>query len=103
MGVKSTAKTSISALANANKIMNQAIYLLKRSGIPDSDLSSSINLFAEYKYSNGISTLVGQAAQLSLSVEIQKLDKEKLEDLILELSKIESVTISGLSFSRKDK
>lgn len=54
-------KTSASALTNVNRLINQAMNVLKNYGLPTANYTTSaINLNPQYNYTGSITVLVGQ-------------------------------------------
>jgi uncharacterized protein YggE len=94
--------TSASALTNVNKLISQAMAILKSYGLPAANYTtSSIDLSPQYNYSNGYSQLVGQQATQTLAVTVGSLSTNKniLGSIATALSYVNNLTISGFSFT----
>ncbi|MCL4384123.1 SIMPL domain-containing protein [Patescibacteria group bacterium] len=100
------AATSKDALDKVNQKISQTRTILKNNGIPDTDITTSgLNIYPEYDYSNNVRRLTGQRASESLSVKVKKIDDKaaKAAKIIDELSTIDNVQLSGISFDIEDK
>lgn len=100
------AGTSREALDKVNQKIDEAIKVAKNNGITDSDISTTgLNVYTEYDYNNSVRRIIGQRATQSLSVKIKKLDSKatRAATLIDQLSAINNVQLSGISFDIEDK
>ncbi len=95
-------KTSSSALANVNKLINQAMNVLKNYGLPTSNYTtSSINLSPQYNYTGSLTVLIGQQASQTLKVTIGNLPTagaNLLGKIATSLANLNNLTVSGFSF-----
>ena len=104
--ISELADTSSVALTNANTKINQIITALVAKGINADDIKTSqLSIYPEYDYSTSTYTLVGQRATVSLDVKVKQLDAQaqKASTIIDEVSKVDNVQISSISFDIEDK
>lgn len=101
-----TASTSKDALSKVNQKIDSALKILKDNKVDDSDITTNrFNISPEYDYSNSSRKIIGQKASQTLSVKIKKIDDKatKATKIIDELSAIDNLQVSGISFDIEDK
>lgn len=106
VGVSETASTSAAALDKANAKINEATALLLKNGIDKDDIqTSNYNLYTDYDYNGGYRKIIGQRADIRLSVKVRGIDEKatKVTKAIDELSKIEKIEIGSISFDIENK
>jgi uncharacterized protein YggE len=106
LNINELAPTSRAALDKVNQKIDQAIKIAKNNGVADNDISTTgLNVYTEYDYSNSGRKIIGQRALQSLSLKVRKIDDKatKAAKLIDELSEIDNIQLSGISFDIEDK
>ncbi len=106
VGVSETASTSAAALEKANAKIGEAMALLLKEGVNKDDIQTSgYNLYTDYNYNGGYRKIIGQRADIRLSVKIKGIDEKasKVTKAIDDLSKIDKIEISSISFDIENK
>jgi hypothetical protein len=106
IGFQETAPTSKDALAKVNSKVDSALKILKDNGISDSDIiTSNLNIYTEYDYSNSSRRIIGQRASENLEVKIKKIDDKatKAVKIVDELSAVDNLQMNGIYFDIEDK
>lgn len=106
IGFQEKASTSKEALAKVNNKIDSALKILKDNNISDSDIvTSNLNVYTEYDYSNGSRRVIGQQASETLEVKIKKIDDKatKAVKVIDELSSIDNLQMNSIYFDIEDK
>ncbi len=106
VGVSETASTSAAALDKANAKIGEATATLLKDGVNKDDIqTSNYNLYTDYDYNGGYRKIVGQRADIRLSVKIRSIDDKagKVTKAIDDLSKIERIEISSINFDIENK
>lgn len=106
IGFQEKASTSKEALAKVNTKIESALKVLKDNGISDADIiTSNLNVYTEYDYSNGSRKILGQQASETLEVKIKKIDDKatKAVKVIDELSSIDNLQMNSINFDIEDK
>lgn len=98
--------SSAQALDKVNQKIEKALSMAKSTGIKDEDISTTnLSIYPEYDWTSGHSRLTGQRATQSLNLKIKQIGAkaENATKLIDELSTIENIQISAISFDINDK
>ena len=86
-------------------MINRVSKILSVKGLPKENYTTQgISLNPQYDYSSNVAVLAGQQATQSLSINVGNLlsNKQIIEQIITDLSKVNNITISGLSFSNSN-
>jgi uncharacterized protein YggE len=98
--------TSAVALSKVNSLIVQVSTILTSKGIPTANFSTSgINLYPQYNYTDaGVAVLIGQQASISLQVTVGSinLNKQLVGQLVTDISAVNNISLSGISFSNSN-
>lgn len=106
VSVSELAATSGEALEKANGKIGQALSAILARGVDANDIQTSqLSIYPEYDYRNNETILKGQRATVSLSVKVKQIDDKasKATLIIDDVSKIDNIQISGISFDIENK
>ena len=100
-----TAKTTKAAQDEVNKMVRQAITVLKDAGIEDKNImTASLTFRSEYDYYSGRRQLIGQRAEQGISFTVENIDNNsgKVSEIIDRLIQINGIELNQINFSVKD-
>lgn len=100
-----TAQTTRLAQDAVNKMVRQALDVLKNAGIEDKNISTaSLTFNPEYEYRPSRRVLVGQRAEQRITFSIHDIqnDSEKASQIIDRLVQINGIELNQMSFSVKN-
>lgn len=100
-----TAKTTGAAQQEVNKMVAQALDVLKGFGIESKNIATaSLTFNPQYEFINGRSNLVGQNARQTITFSIYDIQSngERVPQIIDRLVQINGIELSQMNFSVKD-
>lgn len=106
IGATAKQKTTSAALQSLNQKISQIIRTIEGQGVAKKDYStSSLTLSQAYEYRNNENVLVGQSASQTLSVKIRDIsnDGAAIGRLIDAVSKVDGLSISGVTFDQSNR
>ncbi len=102
VGITETAKTTKEALAKTNEKVKQIIDIAVAEGVDKKDiLTTNINMYPHYDYTNGRSVIDGYDSNQTLSIKIKKL--ESVAGVLDKLSAVDGLQIQNTSYDIEDK
>ena len=102
VGITETAKTTKEALAKTNEKVKQIIDIAVAEGVDKKDiLTTNINMYPHYDYTNGRSVIDGYDSNQTLSIKIKKL--ESVAGVLDKLSAVDGHQIQNTSYDIEDK
>jgi uncharacterized protein YggE len=105
IALSKTAQTTKMAQEEVNRMVKQAMKVLKDANIEDKNIkTASLRFNSEYEYIKGRRTLVGQRAEqiLTFSIEGIDSDNEKASAIIDQLIQINGIELNQVDFSVKN-
>lgn len=100
------AKTVDIAVKQLSSKVSQAIAVLTANGLDNSNYqTSSLNIYPNMSYPDGVPTVLGQIATQSFSITIPNIDSSgsSIGKIIDSLAAIDGIILNGLSFDIQDK
>jgi len=97
-------KTNKAAQDEVNKMVRQALAVLKNAGIEDKNImTASLTFRSEYEYTNR-RILVGQRAEQSIIFSVDNIDNdsERVSEIIDKLIQINGIELNQINFSVKN-
>jgi len=97
-------KTNKAAQDEVNKMVRQALAVLKNAGIEDKNImTASLTFRSEYEYTNR-RILVGQRAEQSINFSVDNIDNdsERVSEIIDKLIQINGIELNQINFSVKN-
>jgi len=97
-------KTNKAAQDEVNKMVRQALAVLKNAGIEDKNImTASLTFRSEYEYTNR-RILVGQRAEQSINFTVDNIDNdsERVSEIIDKLIQINGIELNQINFSVKN-
>jgi uncharacterized protein YggE len=102
IGITENAKTTKEALAKTNEKVKQIIDIAVAEGVDKKDiLTTNINMYPHYDYTNGRSVIDGYDSNQTLSIKIKKL--ETVATVLDKLSAVDGLQIQNTSYDIEDK
>ena len=98
------AETTKMAQDEVNKMVRQALTILKDAGIEDKNImTASLNFRSEYEYTNR-RVLIGQRAEQSLTFSVDDINNnsERVSEIIDRLIQINGIELNQINFSVKN-
>lgn len=105
ISLSNTAPTTGAAQREVNKMVGQAMEVLKGFGIEDKSITTaSLTFSPQYDFSSGRRSLIGQNAQQTIAFSVDDIQNNagRLSDIIDRLVQINGIELDRMNFSVRD-